>query len=216
MNATEEASGRTVSPDAVHTVIEQAEMAMEAILFAAGHPVSYWKLAAVIGLSERDVRSLTARMAEGYGHRGIQLLLFPDSCQLCTREQFALLIREALDIRRGGNLSASSMEVLAVVAYFQPVTRAYIEQVRGVDCGYTINLLTERGLIESAGRLQAPGRPVLYKTTPVFLRTFGISDIEELPPMPDMENEGDQMKIQSAIDLYLAQNDKIVDNTVDG
>mgnify|MGYP000354457898 CR=1 FL=1 len=106
MNATEEASGRTVSPDAVHTVIEQAEMAMEAILFAAGHPVSYGKLAAVIGLSERDV------MAEGYGHRGIQLLLFPDSCQLCTREQFAPLIREALDIRRGGNLSASSMEVL--------------------------------------------------------------------------------------------------------
>ena len=101
MNATEEASGRTVSPDAVHTVIEQAEMAMEAILFAAGHPVSYGKLAAVIGLSERDVRSLTARMAEGYGHRGIQLLLFPDSCQLCTREQFAPLIREALDIRRG-------------------------------------------------------------------------------------------------------------------
>lgn len=157
MNATEEASGRTVSPDAVHTVIEQAEMAMEAILFAAGHPVSYGKLAAVIGLSERDVRSLTARMAEGYGHRGIQLLLFPDSCQLCTREQFAPLIREALDIRRGGNLSASSMEVLAVVAYNQPVTRAFIDTVRGVDSSYAVSSLLDKGLLEPVGRLDAPG-----------------------------------------------------------
>ena len=124
MNATEEASGRTVSPDAVHTVIEQAEMAMEAILFAAGHPVSYGKLAAVIGLSGRT-SAVDRPHGGGYGHRGIQLLLFPDSCQLCTREQFAPLIREALDIRRGGNLSASSMEVLAVVA-IQPARDAGI------------------------------------------------------------------------------------------
>ena len=183
MNATEEASGRTVSPDAVHTVIEQAEMAMEAILFAAGHPVSYGKLAAVIGLSERDVRSLTARMAEGYGHRGIQLLLFPDSCQLCTREQFAPLIREALDIRRGGNLSASSMEVLAVVAYNQPVTRAFIDTVRGVDSSYSVGALLNKKLIEECGRLDVPGRPILYRTTPDFLRTFGLRSLEELPEL---------------------------------
>ena len=176
MNATEEASGRTVSPDAVHTVIEQAEMAMEAILFAAGHPVSYGKLAAVIGRSERDVRSLTARMAEGYGHRGIQLLLFPDSCQLCTREQFAPLIREALDIRRGGNLSASSMEVLAVVAYNQPVTRAFIDTVRGVASSYAVS-----SLLEPVGRLDAPGRPVLLGTTEKFLRVFGLKSLADLP-----------------------------------
>ena len=181
MNATEEASGRTVSPDAVHTVIEQAEMAMEAILFAAGHPVSYGKLAAVIGLSERDVRSLTARMAEGYGHRGIQLLLFPDSCQLCTREQFAPLIREALDIRRGGNLSASSMEVLAVVAYNQPVTRAFIDTVRGVDSSYAVSSLLDKGLLEPVGRLDAPGRPVLLGTTEKFLRVFGLKSLADLP-----------------------------------
>lgn len=181
MNATEEASERTVSPDAVHTVIEQAEMAMEAILFAAGHPVSYGKLAAVIGLSERDVRSLTARMAEGYGHRGIQLLLFPDSCQLCTREQFAPLIREALDIRRGGNLSASSMEVLAVVAYNQPVTRAFIDTVRGVDSSYAVSSLLDKGLLELVGRLDAPGRPVLLGTTEKFLRVFGLKSLADLP-----------------------------------
>ena len=190
MNATEEASGRTVSPDAVHTVIEQAEMAMEAILFAAGHPVSYGKLAAVIGLSERDVRSLTARMAEGYGHRGIQLLLFPDSCQLCTREQFAPLIREALDIRRGGNLSASSMEVLAVVAYNQPVTRAFIDTVRGVDSSYTVGLLLDRHLIEECGRLQVPGRPRLYRTTKAFLRAFHLNSLDDLPEIPGLEADG--------------------------
>ena len=198
MNATEEASGRPVSPDAVHTVIEQAEMAMEAILFAAGHPVSYGKLAAVIGLSERDVRSLTARMAEGYGHRGIQLLLFPDSCQLCTREQFAPLIREALDIRRGGNLSASSMEVLAVVAYNQPVTRAFIDTVRGVDSSYTVGLLLDRGLIEECGRLQVPGRPRQYRTTKQFLRAFHLSSLKDLPELPDDIGEDGQMRLNEA------------------
>lgn len=163
------------------SVIERAEQAIEAILFAAGHPVPYDKLAAVIGLSARDIRNLTARMADGYEERGIQLLLFPDSCQLCTREEFAPFIREALDIKRGGNLSASSMEVLAVVAYNQPVTRAFIDTVRGVDSSYAVSSLLDKGLLEPVGRLEAPGRPMLLGTTEKFLRVFGLSSLADLP-----------------------------------
>lgn len=163
------------------SVIERAEQAIEAVLFAAGHPVTYDKLAAVIGLSVRDIRNLTARLADSFEGRGIQLLLYPDSCQLCTREEFAPLIREALDIKRGGNLSASSMEVLAVVAYNQPVTRAFIDTVRGVDSSYAVSSLLDKGLLEPVGRLEAPGRPMLLGTTEKFLRVFGLSSLAELP-----------------------------------
>jgi len=113
--------------------------------------------------------------------RGIQMLLFPDACQLCTKETYAPYIREALGIKRGGNLSASSMEVLAVVAYNQPVTRSFIDQVRGVDSSYAVNSLIDKALIEACGRLDAPGRPMLYVTTDKFLRVFGLSSLSELP-----------------------------------
>jgi len=109
------------------------------------------------------------------------LLTFADSCQLCTREEYGTCIREALGIRRGGNLSASSIEVLAIVAYNEPVTRAFIDTVRGVDSSYSVTSLCEKHLIESCGRLEVPGRPLLYKTTPDFLRVFGIQSLDELP-----------------------------------
>ena len=155
--------------------------AVEAILFAAGYPVAYRKLSEVIGLPESELRLLLSHMAEGFGDRGIQLLLFPDTCQLCTKETYAPYIREALGIRRGGNLSASSMEVLAVIAYNQPVTRAYIDTIRGVDSSYAVSSLLDKGLIEATGRLEAPGRPMLYGTTDKFLRVFGLNDLSELP-----------------------------------
>ena len=124
-------------------------------------------------------------MSESYNGaksiRGLNLLLFPDTCQLSTKEQFAPYIREALGIRRGGNLSASSLEVLAIVAYNQPVTRSFIDQVRGVDSSYAVNALIDKALIESCGRLDAPGRPMLYATTDKFLRVFGLSSLEDLP-----------------------------------
>lgn len=176
MNQTE-----TPSAADARSVIERAEQAIEAILFAAGHPITYEKLSSVIGLPMRDIRNLTARMADSYETRGIQLLCFPDGCQLCTREEFAPLIREALDIKRGGNLSASSMEVLAVVAYNQPVTRAFIDTVRGVDSSYAVSSLLDKGLLEPVGRLDAPGRPILLGTTDKFLRVFGLASLLELP-----------------------------------
>ena len=120
-------------------------------------------------------------MAETYADRGIQLLLYPDTCQLTTKEVFAPYIREALGIKRGGNLSNSSLEVLAVVAYNQPVTRSYIDVIRGVDSSYAVTSLLDKGLIEAVGRLDAPGRPMLYGTTDKFLRVFGLNSLADLP-----------------------------------
>lgn len=167
------------------TTAEEIEQAIEAILFAAGYPMRYDKLAEVLGLSVKDVktmiRQMSDRFTEANTHHGIQLLMFPTACQLTTKEQYMPYIREALGIRRGGNLSASSMEVLAVVAYNQPVTRSFVDLVRGVDSSYAVNSLLDKGLIEAAGRLDAPGRPMLYVTTDKFLRVFGINSLDELP-----------------------------------
>ena len=161
--------------------VQDVERAIEAILFAAGYPVKYEKLSEVIGLPQKDLRNLVAHMAEGYRDRGIQLLLYPDTCQLTTKDVFAPYVREALGIRRGGNLSNSSLEVLAVVAYNQPVTRSYIDVVRGVDSSYAVTSLLDKGLIEAVGRLDAPGRPMLYGTTDKFLRVFGLGSLADLP-----------------------------------
>ena len=164
---------------------QDIEQAIEAILFAAGYPVRYDKLAEVLGLSVKDIKNITKKMAahfeEDETYHGILLLLYPTTCQLTTKEKYAPYIREALGIRRGGNLSASSMEVLAVVAYNQPVTRSFVDLVRGVDSSYAVSSLLDKGLIEAAGRLDAPGRPMLYVTTDKFLRVFGINSLDELP-----------------------------------
>lgn len=165
--------------------IGEIEAAIEAILFAAGYPMKYAKLSEVLGLSEKDIKSFLEHMEPAFNapdsHRGVQLLLLPETAQLCTKERFAPYIREALGVRRGGNLSASSMEVLAVVAYNQPVTRTFIDGVRGVDSSYAVNSLLDKGLIEAVGRLDVVGRPMLYATTDKFLRVFGINSLAELP-----------------------------------
>ncbi|MBQ7335226.1 MAG: SMC-Scp complex subunit ScpB [Clostridia bacterium] len=167
------------------TSAQEIEQAIEAILYAAGYPMRYDKLAEVLGLSTKDVKTMVREMEKHFledsTHHGIQLLLYPTTCQLATKEKYAPYIREALGIRRGGNLSASSMEVLAVVAYNQPVTRSFVDLVRGVDSSYAVNSLLDKGLIEAAGRLDAPGRPMLYVTTDKFLRVFGINSLDELP-----------------------------------
>ena len=166
-------------------VIKSIEGAIEAILYAAGYPVKYEKIAEVLGLDLRNTKTLISHMSEQYNtensKHGISLLMFEDTCQFCTKEQYAPYIREALGIRRGGNLSASSMEVLAIVAYNQPVTRSFVDQVRGVDSSYAVNSLIDKALIEACGRLDAPGRPMLYATTEKFLRVFGLRSLSELP-----------------------------------
>ena len=165
--------------------LKNIEGAIEAILYAAGYPVKYSKLSEVLGIDEHNVKTLVCHMAESFNSdsskRGVSLLMFEESCQFCTKEQYAPYIREALGIRRGGNLSASSMEVLAIVAYNQPITRSFVDQVRGVDSSYAMNSLIDKALIEACGRLDAPGRPMLYVTTEKFLRVFGINSLSELP-----------------------------------
>ncbi len=164
-----------------------AKPILEAVLFAAGHPLTYEVLAEAAECMTSEVKEILSEMASEYSdhanERGIQLVMYKDSCQLCTKEEHIDKIRTALGVRSGGNLSRSSMETLAIVAYHQPVTRSYIDSVRGIDSNYSVNNLTDKGLIEVCGRLDAPGRPSLYRTTDNFLRIFGITSLDELPPV---------------------------------
>lgn len=170
---------------------EHFEEILEAILFAAGHPVSYEKLGELFEMSPSLIKERVVAYSAVYNDtdapRGILLLPYDNACQLCTKEKYLPHIRVALGIKRSGTLSNSSIEVLAIVAYHQPVTRAYIDTVRGVDSAYAVSSLLERGLIESVGRLDAPGRPMLYGTTSDFLRCFGLSSLAELPGVSSEE-----------------------------
>ena len=175
---------------------------IEAILFAAGDSVPIARLSLILGVSEEEVISAASELQESYssGQRGMRILRLEDKLQMCSAPEFAPYIGKALEQRKPPVLSQPALETLAVVAYFQPVTRAYVEQVRGVDSSYTVGMLCERGLIEECGRLDVPGRPLLFRTTDVFLRTIGISALSELPPLPDMTNGEGIEKLQTAID----------------
>ena len=178
------------------------ECAVEAILFVSGEPVKKARIAAVLGTEIDDIESAAVRMRDKYSfdRRGIRLLQLEDTLQLCSSPEYADQIRMALETRKPPQLSQPALEVLSVIAYFGPVTRAYIEQIRGVDSSYTVGLLNERGLIEQCGRLNAPGRPMLYRTTPGFLRTFGLQTLKELPDLPYVEGtETEREGIQNAI-----------------
>ena len=172
-----------IADEAPRTVV--FEEALEAILFAAGHPISYATLARVFEMTPAKVRDKVFEYSLKYNapeiSRGVIMLVFNDSCQLCTKKYYLNEIREALGIRKSGTLSTSSMEVLAIVAYNQPVTRVFVDTLRRADSSYAMNNLLDRGLIESKGRLDAPGRPMLYGTTNDFLRCFGLKDLKELP-----------------------------------
>ena len=176
--------------------------AIEAILFAAGDSVPLARLSLVLGVSEQDVETSVKMLQESYAQqqRGMRILRLGDKVQMCSAPEYASFISKTLEQRKPTVLSQPALETLAVVAYFQPVTRAYIEQVRGVDSSYTVGVLNERGLIEECGRLEVPGRPVLFRTTDVFLRTMGISSLDELPELPDMTDSDGMEKLQEKID----------------
>ena len=167
----------------------EAENIILAVLFAAGHPLEYSKIGKLFGATPSETKKKIAEFAEKFNgaESSLTMLVLDDCAQICTRQEYAPYIREALGIRKGGNLSNSSIETLAIVAYNQPVTRVYIDTVRGVDSSYAVNSLLERGLIEIVGRLDQPGRPMLYGTTPDFLRCFGLSSLRDLP---DVEGAG--------------------------
>ena len=182
--------------DSVNVIVEETkdtapereivfEEALEAILFAAGHPISYATLARVFELTPGQIKDKVADYALLYNNseipRGVVLLTFKEECQLCTKEYYLTEIRSALGIKKSGTLSTSSLEALAIVAYNQPVTRAFVDTLRRVDSSYAMNNLIDRGLIECKGRLDVPGRPMLYGTTSDFLRCFGLESLSKLP-----------------------------------
>ena len=170
------------------TDVMQMKKTVEAVLFAAGHPVTYEKLSRLFELTPKQTKDFVSEYAIEYNasDRAIIMLAMDDCAQLCTRQEYMPQIKEALDIKRGGNLSNSSIETLAIIAYNQPVTRTYVDTVRGVDSTYAVNNLLDKGLIEPKGRVDAPGRPVLYGTTPDFLRVFGINSVSELPDVSEI------------------------------
>lgn len=187
--------------------------AIEAVLFASGEPVPVARISLVLGVSEEDVSLAAAELAETYEReqRGIRVLHLGDKLQMCSSPEYAPVIVKALEQRKPPMLSQPALETLAVVAYYQPVTRAYIDQVRGVDSSYTVGMLTERGLIEACGRLDVPGRPSLFRTTDQFLRTMGIRSLDELPALPDMTQSEGVEKLQQQIDtLQNAQDGQMV------
>lgn len=159
------------------------ERILESILFAAGDPYPISKLADLFGLTEAEVSEIADRLGDSlrFENRGVCLIRLENSLQLCSDPANAEYVRRALDTRRPSRLSPAALEVLAITAYFQPVTRGYVEQMRGVDSSYTLGLLADKGFIEPCGKLDAPGRPMQYRTTALFLRTFGLSALSELP-----------------------------------
>lgn len=186
--------------------LEEKELlsALEAILFAAGEPITLERLSLALETEPATVEECCKKLGDSYHYerRGIRLLQLEGSYQLCSAPEYAGRIRKALERRKPPQLSQPALEVLSIIAYYQPTTRAYIEQVRGVDSSYTVNLLLERGLIEEAGRLAVPGRPALFRTTNQFLRCFNLSSLEELPPLPQTGEEDKlRQELQQANDL---------------
>ncbi len=183
---------------------KEIESAVEAILFASGEPVQIERICVALELERSAAEQALQRLMDYYAYerRGIRLLRVEDSWQLCSAPDHADAIRRAFEIRKPAKLSQPALEVLTIIAYYQPTTRAYVDQIRGVDSAYTMSLLLDRKLIEECGRLQVPGRPHLYRTTSQFLRAFHLTNLEDLPDLPDFGVEG-QMRIN--------ENGEIVD-----
>ena len=176
--------------------MKEIESAIEAILFASGEPIHVDRICLAVDADRATVENLLQKLMDFYAYerRGIRLLRIEDSYQLCSSPDYADAVRKAFEIRKSAKLSQPALEVLTIIAYYQPTTRAYVDQIRGVDSAYTVGLLLDRKLIEECGRLQVPGRPHLYRTTKNFLRAFHLTSLSDLPEMPDIGGEG-QMRL---------------------
>lgn len=176
--------------------MKEIEAAVEGILFASGEPVAVDRICVALDMDRPTVELVLQRLQDYYSYerRGIRLLKMEDSYQLCSAPEYGDQIRKAFEIRKPAKLSQPALEVLTIIAYYQPTTRAYVDQIRGVDSSYTVGLLLDRHLIEEFGRLQVPGRPRLYRTTQSFLRAFHLNSLEDLPQMPGLEADG-QMRL---------------------
>ena len=182
---------------------QELQRAIEAILFAAGERVELDRLAMALETDQADIAAAADKLMDSlsFERRGIRILKLEKGYQMVSSGEMADYITKALETRKPPKLSASQLEALTIVAYYQPATKAMIEQIRGVDSSYSISALMNKKLIEEAGRLNVPGRPILYRTTSDFLKTFGISSLEELPPIEKVNfgeplEEMDQIAIQ--------------------
>lgn len=185
--------------------------ALEAILFAAGEPVNIARISLVLQQSEDTVLDAFQELneifeSEGHGIRAVRL---GEKLQLCSLPEYADIISRTLESRKPPALSPAALETLSIVAYYQPATQAYVNKLRGVDSSYSIGSLCDKGLIESKGHLDVPGRPLLYVTTDLFLRTMGISSLKELPPLPDMQQNGAIEKLMSEIESLKPSSDVV-------
>ena len=191
--------------------LTELSSALEAILFAAGDSVEKERICAVLGaeLSALEAAAEHLRAVYAAPDRGIRLVELDGKYQLVSSPDWSDEIVRALEKRRPPRLTPTALEVLAIVAYYQPVTRSYIEKIRGVDSSYTVSFLTERGLIAPCGRLEAPGRPTLFGTTEQFLRVMGVSSLEELPPLPDIATEEGKAALQAAVEAAGARDEKL-------
>ena len=183
--------------------MKEIEAAVEGILFASGEPVHIDRICLAAELDRPTAELVLQKLMDYYSfeRRGLRL---EDSWQLCSAPEYADVIRRAFEIRKPAKLSQPALEVLTIIAYYQPTTRAYVDQIRGVDSSYTVGLLLDRHLIEECGRLQVPGRPRLYRTTKAFLRAFHLNSLEDLPEMPGMETDGQ---------LRLAEDGSVLNDT---
>ena len=177
---------------------KELESAVEGILFASGEPIQTDRICLALSLEREEVEEILRRLRDYYAfeRRGMRLLQLEDRWQLCSSPDHADVIRKAFEIRKPAKLSQPALEALTIIAYYQPTTRAYVDKLRGVDSAYTVGLLLERGLIETCGNLQAPGRPLLYRTTEKFLRSFHISSLDELPPLNEDDAPPQQLRIE--------------------
>lgn len=175
--------------------------ALEAVLFASGESVPTARLSLAFAVEQEEISRAAEELAEEYekGKRGIRLLRMDNKLQLCSAPEYAQLIVKTLEQRKPPMLSAAALETLAIIAYYQPVTRAVIEKMRGVDSSYTVAALQERGLIEACGKLEAPGRPTLFATTDVFLRVMGIQTLQQLPPLPETQGSEGTEQLRRSI-----------------
>ena len=188
--------------------------AVEAILFATGEPLEASRIAEALEIEIEMVESVLIELKRTLdeNNSGICLVQMDDLYQLCTRQEYSQQVRAVLEIKKNAPLSNAAFEVLAVVAYNQPVTKAFIEQVRGVDCSGVIQTLILKGLVEERGRLELPGRPLIYGTTPEFLKCFCVNNLSELPELPDHEEKPKNDELPNQLEINL-DDGQIIENT---
>lgn len=195
--------------------MNELQAAVQAILFAAGEPLEIDRIVEALDVEKEKIidalDALKASLDETCS--GICLVKMDELYQLCTRQEYAQQVRAVLEIKKNAPLSNAAFEVLAVIAYNQPVTKAFIERVRGVDCSGVIQTLILKGLVEERGRLELPGRPLLYGTTPEFLKCFCVNNLSELPELPDHEDMPKNDELPNQLEINLADG-QIIENTV--